>query len=480
MPDLYLAIDQGTSATKACVFEAPARLVGQATVPVARRSPEPGAMIQDPDELVQSCSTAATGALREASVDASELCACGLANTGESFVLFEPGRGAVTPVIGWQDSRAGRRLKQLAREGRGTRIKELTGLPLHAEFTAPKLDRWLRAIEVTHATRFGTLDTWLIHRLSHDAGLVTDRATASRTMLVALAEDTWSDELLADFNVPTSVLAEIRPCDAMEVSLRIDGVDVPLAASGYDMGLALLGHACLRPGETKATFGTCLGVMAASDVDTPGGDALLTAIAYTREGRSAYGLDGEIASAGALVHWAIELGLADSAEHLDASAAAVEDASGAIIVPAFGGLGAPHWRDDVDGRILGLSAAVGRRELCRAIYDAIAFSLADVATALGETGLSITAIQVDGGLAQSRTLMQLCADACGLPLVRVAHTEATALGAAALAMLATDGTDPQSLQISVVDGAEIIEPQCDPDPEVRARWREAIASTLES
>jgi glycerol kinase len=471
---VILAIDQGTSATKACVFDPSGATLGAATVPVGRKTGRGGEVTQDPDELVRSCREAARAALRDAGVPARDLAGAALANQGESFVLFEQSGRAVTPIFGWQDVTCGDVLARVEQEAGAEAVAARTGLPLHAEFTAPKLAYRLAQVGHDERLRFGTLDTWLLHELDPSRPHVTDRATASRTMLIGLDDDDWSDELLGWFGVPRAILPGIVPCDEPGVAIVIDGVEVPVWASGYDMGLALLGHGCVAPGEIKATFGTCLGVMASTGAERVVADGLLTAIAYGRGGRSVFGLDGEIAAAGALVSWAIRVGIAGSPAELDARAASVADSGGAIVVPAIGGLGAPHWRDDVHGMVLGLTDATGRDELARAVLDAIAWSLRDVVAAARAAGYPCDVLRVDGGLVASETLMRRCADVAGVRLVVSAQPEATAFGAAALAMLRLGLLDDAGLAAAVGEQRRI-----EPGPPPAEAEAEAWANALE-
>jgi glycerol kinase len=478
MSDLILAIDQGTSATKACVFEPPGRLLGAASVPVARHYPEPGAVEQDPGELVESCRTAADGAVRDAGITGQDLAGCAVGNTGESFILFEgPGR-PLTPVIGWQDSRCGQVLTELAAGNLAEEIPQLTGLPLHAEFTAPKLAHQLARLDGGAEVRFGTLDTWITACLDPSGPHVTDRATSSRTMLVGLADEDWNQTLLEAFGVSREILPGIRPCDAMGANLAIADTELPLLASGYDMGLAVLGHACLNAGETKATFGTCLGVMTATGDQPLRSEGLLTAIAYTRADRASFALDGEIAAAGSLVQWAADIGIAGSPSELEALALQATDSGGAVIVPAISGLGAPHWRDDVRGRIVGLTESIGRPQLARALLDAIAFPLREVIEAIRAGGLEVDLVRVDGGLSRSELLMQRCADVAGVPMLRSAHDEATALGAAALAMLGTGSASESEIADTVAAGASVVEPSGSPTEAELSTWQAALDEAL--
>jgi glycerol kinase len=474
--ELVLAIDQGTSATKACVFEPPGVLLGVGAVPVSRRSPAPGVVEQDPEELVESCRAAARAALADAVVAARDVRAAALANQGESFVLFEDG-DALAPVVGWQDTQTGDVLDRVRDVPGAAELIATTGLPPHAEFVAPKLAHRLQSRAVTPATRAGTLDTWLLHRLDPAAPLVSDRATASRTMLAGLEDTDWSPALLELFGIPRSLLAPIAGCDEIHAELDLDGTRIALRASSYDMGLALLGHACLAPGETKARFGTCLGVMTATGAELVRAHGLLTTVAYTLGGAPVYALDGEIAAAGSLVSWAIGLGIAGSLDELDALAATSGGAGGAVVVPAMSGLGAPHWRDDVLGAIVSLSEAVGRPQVAHAVLDAIAWSLRDVLAALERNGLGVAELRVDGGLTNSAVLMQRCADVCRTPIALAPEREATAAGAAALAMLAEGLVTAGDLR-DAARPVRVFEPGAAPSDEEEARWQAALESVL--
>ena len=324
----------------------------------------------------------------------------------------------------------------------------------------------------------GTLDTWLINQLDRSRPHITDRATASRTMLIGLTDQDWNDDLLTAFGVPRDHLAKIVPCDAPGAALEFDGVDVPLLASGYDMGLALLGHGCLDAGETKATFGTCLGVMSATGSRPVVAEGLLTTIAYGRGGEDAFALDGEIAAAGALVRWAVGLGIAASAEALDRLGASVPDAGGVLIVPAIQGLGAPYWRDDVHGAVFGLTNATGPAGFARAVLEAIAWSLRDVLEAIRGAGIALGELRVDGGLVHSPTLMQLCADVGQISVIVGDQPEATAYGAAALGMLAAGETSREEIRAGAV-GVRRFDPVREPSPDMIARWEGAVRSILD-
>jgi len=475
--ELILALDQGTSATKACVYEPPGRLRGSASIPVRRHSPAPGSVEQDPLELLESCRAAAAAALADAGASASDLRCAALANQGESFVLFDDAGTPLGPVVSWQDTRSGHVLERLDAEGHREPIERRTGLPLHAEFSAPKLAHRLAEAPLPAGSRFGTLDTWLIHGLHPAAPHVTDRATASRTMLIGLEDDDWSEDLLELFAVPYEILPTIVPCDDVGAQILVEGHELPLTVSSYDMGLALLGHACLDRGDLKATFGTCLGVMGATGPEAVEARGLLTTLAYTLGRSPAFALDGEIAAAGALFNWALRLGLAGSLDELEGLAASTTSSAGAVVVPAITGLGAPHWRDDAEGAIVGLTEAVGRAELAHAVFDAVAWSLSDVLAAMRAVGIEVDELRVDGGLTRSRLLLRRCADVCQTPLTIGAQREATAFGSAALAMLA-DGSATGGDLRAAARGTERVDPGAAPSDAEAEAWATAVAGVL--
>jgi glycerol kinase len=476
-----LSIDQGTSSTKACIYAPPGDLVGQGAVAVPRGTLADGSIVQDPRGLVASCREAARRALADGGVRATDLEGIAIANQGESFLLIDADWKPLTPVISWQDSLVGGVLDEPEVRDNAEEIGRRTGLPLHAEFVAPRLAFRLGQLGGdARRARLATLDTWLVNQLSAEAPFVTDRATASRTMLIGLDADDWDEELISWFGLHRDLLPSIVPCDEPGVELTIGGAEVPLLASSYDMGLALLGHGCFELGEAKATFGTCLGVMAASGSRRIGAEGLLTSIAYTRGGRRAMALDGEIAAAGALIEWAIGIGLAGSARELDELAGSVEDSGGVVLVPAITGLGAPHWRHDARAAFTGMSSATEPGHLARAVYRSIGWSIRDVCDRLREAGVPPERLRVDGGLTWSHRLMQQCADICQIPLVLSAQPEATAYGGAALAWLAAGKISEAQVRELGDRGAETVLPEAAPAPAEAAAWEEALGHVLES
>jgi glycerol kinase len=477
---LILSIDQGTSSTKCCVFDPAGELLALGTVPVSRRTLADGSVVQDPRELTASCLQAATRALAEGGLRPADLYGVALANQGESFLLVDSRGRPLTPVISWQDSLTGEVFEGAAVRANAEEIAWRTGLPLHPEFVAPRLAFRLAELgDDRRGARLATLDTWLIQELSKDAPFITDRATASRTMLIGLESSDWDDDLIGWFGLDRERLATIVPCDRPGVTLNVNGTELPLLVSGYDMGLALLGHGCVGHGDVKATFGTCLGVMAATGSDLVRAPGLLSTVAYTQGERRAMALDGEILAAGALIDWAVRIGIARSADELDRIATGVKDAAGVMLVPAIDGLGAPHWRDHVSATFTGLTSATRREHLARAVYESIAWSLRDVLESIRAAGIHLDRLRVDGGLTRRGALMQLCADVCQVPLAISAVTEGTAFGAAALAMLGPQVAAPSFREAAARD-AGFIAPGRFPGQGRAAAWEQAVLTVLEA
>jgi glycerol kinase len=475
---MILAIDQGTSATKACIFEPPAVLRGSATVPVRRQFGHDGTVSQDPQELVESCRQSCHLALVQAAISAKDLTGVALANQGESFLLFDANGVPLSPVISWQDTRCGDVLLRLAGAPGAEAITALTGLPLHPEFVAPKLSYRLGHLHSTAGVRMGTLDTWLMHELDPRHPFVTDRATASRTMLMGLVDADWSEDLLRWFHVPREILPSVVGCDQPGSVFDIEDTEVPVLSSGYDMGLALLGHGCTRLGDVKATFGTSLGVMACTGARPQVVDGLLGTVAYQWHGKSTFALDGEIAAAGSLLEWGTQIGIAHSVAELVALAESAADTGGVVVVPAINGLGAPYWRSDVEGVILGCTAATGRAELARAIVDAIAWSLRDVVVLLRESGFACDTLRVDGGASRSSLLLQRCATIAGLEVLVSTVREATAYGGAALAMLSHGLANEGDVLTAARDSMRSFTPGLAPTEDEVQRWGSAIRVAL--
>ena len=472
--DLYLALDQGTSSSRALVFDARGRLHAQARRPLAAQHPQPGWAEQDPEAIWASQLEAAREALRSAG-GAQRFRAIAIANQRETSVVWE--RSSLTPIapaIVWHCRRTAEQAAALS-DAHGDEFRRRTGLTPDAYFSAPKL-AWL--LDHTPGAReqaergelaLGTVDSWLIARLTGGAAHVTDRTNASRTLLYNLQTESWDPQLAAWTNVPAAALPQVRPSRGLfgETTAELFGEPLPILAVAGDQQAALFGQDCRSPGAAKCTYGTGAFVLARSDAsDTtdatgePPPGLLLTAAA---DAPDALALEGGVFTVGALIDWMVaELGIAADAAELSRLAASTPHSGGVAILPALAGIGAPHWQPHARGMIAGLSAGTTRAQIARAALEAIAFRVREIVEAFPAP---IRELRVDGGLANSDALLQIQADALQQPVLRPANLETTALGAARLAIEADlDAPPPRELAYTTV------EPRADLES-VWQRWR---------
>lgn len=428
-----LAIDQGTSATKAIVVD-DGRLCALAEVPVHPSFLPGGRVEQDPGELLDSVLDAGARALADAggAVDA-----VALANQGETVLAWDPATGEpLTTAIVWQDGRAQSVCDALAAADpeAAADLAARTGLVLDPYFSAPKM-AWIRQ----HLTGDGvvtTTDTWLVHALS--GAFVTDATTASRSLVLDLDRGAWDGALLARFGLEGEELPHIAACDEVVGTTTRFGGEVPVAGLMVDQQAALFAEGCLTPGDAKCTYGTGAFLLANSGTDavrSTGG--LTTSIAWALRGKDEYCLDGQVFTAASAVRWLADLGIIDDVRALDAAVA--DDSEGVRFSPALAGLGAPWWRSDARASFTGMTLATGRGHLVRAVIEGIAAQVASLAAVIAaDTGVPIRRLRVDGGLTHSVALMQAQADLLQAPVEVYPSAHATALGAAAMARLALD------------------------------------------
>ena len=418
---------------------------------------------------------AASDALTAAGVRAADLTAVGIANQRETTVVWDRRTGRpVANAIVWQDRRTADRCKELPAE----LVRERTGLVPDPYFSATKLE-WLLARH-SGDLAFGTVDSWLVWRLSAGAVHATDVSNASRTMLLSLATLDWDPELLALFGIPRTVLPEIVPSSGVAGEAELLGARVPIAGIAGDQQAALFGQACFRPGQAKATYGTGSFVLANSGGDSrrsPHG--LLRTVAWQLAGAAAvYALEGSIFVTGAALQWLRDgLGLIADAAESEELARSLSGNEGVYFVPALAGLGSPHWAPEARGLIAGLTRGTTRAHLARAALEAIAYQTCDVLDAMG---LGLEVIRADGGASANRFLMQLQADVAGVPVEVAAEREATALGAAALAGLATGVWSNLDEIAGLQRPAERFEPAMERGEAERlfAGWRLAVQRAL--
>lgn len=437
-----LALDEGTTGTTALVIAEDGRVVGRGYREITQHFPEPGWVEHDPEEIFARTVEAAREALAQAQVTPDAL---GITNQRETIVLWDRRTGRpLDRAIVWQDRRTTRRCVALREAGQAPAIYAATGLVTDPYFSATKLE-WLlkeRARGIAPDTlAAGTIDSWLIWKLTNGAVHATDPTNASRTMLYDIGAMDWSDQLCALFGVPREILPEVRPSSGAfgETAKEHLGVALPILGVAGDQQSALFGQGCWSAGQSKNTYGT--GAFLLFNTGTarpPGGQGMLTTLACDAQGRTAYALEASIFVAGAAVQWLRDgLGLVAKASETEAMARSLEHNEGVYFVPALTGLGAPHWEPEARGTIVGLTRGTSREHLVRAALEAMAYGTTDVLEAMrGASGAPLDVLRVDGGAAQNDWLMQFQADVLDVPVERPDLVETTALGAAGLAGIA--------------------------------------------
>ncbi len=444
-----LALDQGTTSSRAIVFDHDGNILASAQKEFTQHYPRPAWVEHDPHEIWVSQIGTAAEAVAGARIRPDEIAAVGITNQRETAVVWDRRTGeAIHNAIVWQDRRTAPLCRRLVEEGCEAMIQERTGLVIDAYFSASKV-AWL--LENVPGARqraergelaFGTVDTWLLWKLTGGRCHATDASNASRTMLFNIHTGAWDPELLRLFGVPAALLPEVRSSsEVYGTTAPLPGLgEAPVAGIAGDQQAALFGQACLSPGLTKCTYGTgCFVLQNTGTSPVNSGQRLLTTVASRIGGTTAYALEGSVFIGGAVVQWVRDgLGLIRSAEEIEALARSVPDNGGVFLVPAFAGLGAPHWDPYARGAVLGITRGVTSAHLARAALESIAYQVADLLQAMrDDSGIELKELRVDGGASRNDLLMQFQADLLGAPVVRPAITETTALGAAYLAGLAT-------------------------------------------
>ncbi len=484
-----LALDQGTSSSRAILFDDAGQVLAVAQTPFAQAYPADGWVEHDAEEIWQTTLAVAREALAKGGVAAQDLLAVGITNQRETTVLWDRTTGQpVAPAIVWQDRRTAARCEALRAEGLEPQVTAETGLCLDPYFSGTKLawlldqDPALRTRAEAGALAFGTIDSWLIYRLTGGAVHATDATNASRTLLWNIHDGAWSPRLCEALVIPPAVLPEVRDSAGFfgEVVSAHLGAAVPIFGVAGDQQAALFGQACLAPGDAKSTFGT--GCFAMSHCGTEARRSqhrLLTTVAVQLGGVRQYALEGSIFVAGAAVQWLRDrLGvIASAGETEEILARTGGDAKGVYLVPAFAGLGAPHWDPDARGLVTGMTLATGRDELVTATVASVAFQMRDLLDAMSEDGARPARLRIDGGMVVNDAFCQLLADTLELPVERPQLAELTAAGAAALAALGA-GHYPGPEQVRAqwrLDRA--FEPQRSADQvgAALAGWRRAVA-----
>lgn len=442
-----LALDQGTTSSRAVLFDQHAAVKASCAVAFDQHYPKPGWVSHRPQDILNSQLEAMRGAIRRSGVDAADICAVGISNQRETALAWDARTGEpLCDAIVWQCRRTAPLCLALTRAGHGERIREKTGLLPDAYFSGTKF-AWMLANEpgVKQAAqagtlRFGTVDSFLIWHLTGGKTYVTDPSNASRTMLMNLNTCSWDDELLALFGIKREHLPRIVDTSGVvgQMDTAILGREIPIAALAGDQQAALFGQGCVERGMVKNTYGTgCFVLMQTGETPVWSQNRLLTTVAWTIGGKTAYALEGSVFVAGAVVQWLRdELGLIQSAQESEAVARSVADTGGVYVVPAFTGLGAPYWDMYARGTIVGLTRGTGRAHLVRAALESIAYQSCDVIRAMEKDSRALLPLlRVDGGASQNDFLMQLQSDLLGVSVVRMRNFEVTAQGAAFLAGL---------------------------------------------
>jgi glycerol kinase len=443
-----LALDQGTTSSRAIVFDHDGAIKAVAQKEFTQIFPQAGWVEHDPQEIWASQIGVAVEALGRAGIRPGEVAAVGITNQRETTIVWDRETGdPVHNAIVWQDRRTADYCERLKADGAADTIQQKTGLLIDAYFSASKI-RWIldhvpgaRARADAGKLAFGTVDTWLLWKLTARGCHVTDVSNASRTMLFNIQTLEWDDELLTLFGVPKSMLPEVKSSSEVygAVSPALGIESVPIAGIAGDQQAALFGQMCRRPGMSKNTYGTgCFLLQNIGTTPTRSKQQLVTTVAWNVGGRVEYALEGSVFIGGAVVQWIRDgLGLIRQAAEIEALAASVADNGGVYVVPAFAGLGAPHWDPYARGTIVGITRGTTAGHFARAALESIAYQVADLLDAMkADAGIPLAELRVDGGAATNNTLMQFQADLLGVPVVRPAVTETTALGAAYLAGIA--------------------------------------------
>ena len=483
-----LALDQGTTSSRALLFDRDGSVRSVAQREFEQIFPQPGWVEHNPEQIASSQIAVALEALAHAHASPQDIAAIGITNQRETTIVWNRETGLpVYNAIVWQDRRTAGVCERLRADGHGPLIQQRTGLLIDSYFSATKIS-WIldnvsgaRALADAGKLAFGTVDSWLVWKLTGGRVHATDASNASRTMLFNIHTGDWDHELLDLFRVPVSLMPAVRSSSEVygEVS-AVGGLQkIAIAGIAGDQQAALFGQRCIKPGLTKNTYGTgCFMLQNTGTRAVPSSNRLVTTVAWKLEGVTEYALEGSVFVGGAVVQWLRDgLGLIRTSMEVEALANSVSDNGGVYLVPAFVGLGAPHWDSYARGSIFGLTRGTTAGHLARAAVESIAYQVADLLDAMRrDSGDPVLELRVDGGAAANDSLMQFQADILGVPVVRPAVTETTALGAAYLAGIGV-GFWQAGLDIAATAKDRRFEPQM-PESQatsLRNRWNEAVS-----
>jgi glycerol kinase len=490
---MILALDQGTTSSRAILFTHEGQVHAVAQQEFKQIYPQSGWVEHDPLEIWSSQLQVARDVLKRGRVPAKDILAIGITNQRETTVIWDRKTGEpIHNAIVWQDRRTAPFCEDLKRAGKSDLIASKTGLVIDAYFSASKI-RWLldnvpgareRAARMELA--FGTIDSWLLWNLTGGKLHITDASNASRTMLFNITKNCWDSELLELLKIPSELMPEVRPTSVVygqTVNVLFDA-EIPIAGIAGDQQAALFGQNCFTRGSAKNTYGTgCFMLMNIGSQPTPSRHKLLTTVAWNIGNATDYALEGSVFIGGAVVQWLRDgLGIIKSSQEIEKLAATVPDNGGVYLVPAFAGLGAPHWDQFARGTITGLTRGTTSAHLARAALEGIAFQVADVLDVMRQdSGIKLAELRVDGGASANDLLMQFQADLLGVPVLRPKVTETTALGAAYLAGLATGFWKSREQIQKAWQLDRAFEPRMSRDESARrrSRWSEALKRAKE-
>jgi glycerol kinase len=470
MAGFVLALDQGTTSSRALIFDAGGAIVQADQIEFPQYFPKPGWVEHDPNEIWESQLQSARGALAQAKIAAGDIAAIGITNQRETTVVWDRRTGEpIHPAIVWQSRQSSGVCDTLRANGLEEEVRTRTGLLIDSYFSGTKIRFILDAVPGAQARAaagelcFGTIDTWLIYKLTKGRIFVTEPSNASRTLLYNIHDGAWDDVLLAALDIPRAMLPEVRDSSGVfgETDPEWFGAAIPIAGVAGDQQSALFGQGCVSQGLTKNTYGTGCFLLMNTGREAPRSEAgLITTVAWSLEGQLEYALEGSIFVAGSAVQWLRDgLGFVTEARETDALARSVSDTDGVYVVPAFVGLGAPYWDESARGTIVGITRGTTRAHITRATLESIAYQTRDVMNAMEEdSGVAPSVLHVDGGACENDFLMQFQADILGIAVERPAVLEVTAMGAAALAGLGVGFWRDRSELDARVGPATLFEP----------------------
>ena len=493
MGKYIMALDQGTTSSRCILFDKKGNMCSVAQKEYKQYYPKPGWVEHDPKEIWSSQISVATEAMSKISVDAEDIHAIGITNQRETTIVWDKKTGEpVYPAIVWQCRRTADMIEKMEKDGMSELVRKKTGLIPDAYFSGTKLKWILDHVEGARERAkngellFGTVDTWLIWKLTKGKVHVTDYTNASRTMLFDIHERKWDKEILEYLDIPECMLPEVKPssCIYGYTNENLIGGRIPIAGAAGDQQAALFGQCCFESGDVKNTYGTgCFMLMHTGDKAVESKNGLLTTIAVKADGTPGYALEGSVFVAGAAIQWLRdEVGILESSPDSEKYCLSVPDTNGVYVVPAFTGLGAPYWDQYARGAILGLTRGAGKAHLVRATVESLAYQVHDVLEAMEkDSGIDLSALRVDGGASANNFLMQFQADLLDTQVGRPSCIETTALGASYLAGLATGfWKDASEVKSNWQIGRQFTPQMTEEERKKKLKgWKKAVKCTFE-